>query len=63
MNFRDTGCLNNAYPFEKKYIVALAVYYKLGRYDLSEKFAITYRNIKAIQNYIRRKIRYETCII
>ena len=50
MNFRDTGWLNNAYPFEKKYIIALAMYYKLGLYDSSDKFVLTYRNKEILKH-------------
>ena len=31
-------------PSKKKYIIALAMYYKLGRYDPSDKLTQTYRN-------------------
>ena len=51
MNLRDTGCLSNAYPFEKKYSIALATYYKLRRYDPSAKFIITYRSKEILKQY------------
>ena len=41
MNFRDTGCLINAYNFERNNIIAL-MYYKLGRFDPYDKFIETY---------------------
>ena len=51
MNFLDTGTLTNAYEFEKHSIIALAMYYKLGRYDPSDKFVQTYKNKRVIQIY------------
>ena len=52
MNFLDTGtALTNAYEVEKHFIIALvAMYYKLGRYDPSDKFVQTYKN-KVLQLY------------
>ena len=41
MGFNDTGNLTNAYPFEKIEILVLAMYYKLRRYDPSDRFAQT----------------------
>ena len=51
MGFIDTGCLINAFTFERNYILALAMYYKLGRYDPSEKFILTYKNKDIIAKY------------
>ena len=44
MGFRDTGYLNNTLNFERNLIIALSMYYKLGRFDPSDKFIETYRN-------------------
>ena len=51
MNFLDTGTLTNAYEFEKHSIIALAMYYKLKRYDSSDKFAQTYKYKRVLQIY------------
>ena len=51
MNFLDTGTLTNAYQFEKHSIIALVMYYKLGRYDTSDKFVQTYKNKRVLQIY------------
>ena len=46
MNFRDTGCVNNATTTttEKEIILTLAMYYKLGKFDPPDKHVQTYRN-------------------
>ena len=51
MNFLDTGTLTNPYEFEKHSIMALVMYYKLGRYDHSDKFVQTYKNKRTLQIY------------
>ena len=38
-------------PSKKKYIIALAMYYKLGRYDPSDKLTQTYRNKEILKHY------------
>lgn len=44
MNFRVTGCLNNAAATKKENILPLAMYYKLGEFDPSGKHVKAYRN-------------------
>ena len=51
MSFRDTGCLSNVYIFEKNYIITLAMYYKMGRYNPSDRFIQTYRNKDILRLY------------
>ena len=57
MAFRDTGYLNNAATSERKTInekrkiIALAMYYRLGKYDPSDKFTTTYRKKEVIKLY------------
>ena len=51
MRFNDTGCLNNAYRFERNYILALAMYYKMVRYDPSDRFTQTYKNKDILTKY------------
>ena len=51
MGFIDTECLINAFTFERNYILALAMYYKLGRYDPSERFTQTYENKDILSKY------------
>lgn len=51
MNFQDTGCLNNPFVFEQNYIIALAMYYKTGRYDPSYRFIQTYWNKEILRSY------------
>ena len=50
MGFNDTGNLTNAYSFEKIEILALAMYYKLRRYDPSDRFVQTQKN-KILSKY------------
>ena len=42
LNFRNTGHLNNTCTFERNYIIVLAIYHRLGRYDPSDKLVQTY---------------------
>ena len=49
MAFHDTGYLNKATKIERDLIIALAMYYRLGRYDPLEKFTETYRNKEVIK--------------
>lgn len=44
MSFQDTGRLNNATTKERENILALSMYYKLGRYDPSDKCIQTYKS-------------------
>lgn len=51
MWFRNTGCLNKALTFEKHHLIVLAIYYKLRRYDPSDKLVQTYRNKEVLPTY------------
>lgn len=53
MNFRVTGCLNNAAATKKENILPLAMYYKLGKFDPSGKHVKAYRN-KNIYKFIEK---------
>lgn len=44
MKFRDGQCLNNTTSTERENILALAIYYKLGKFDPSDKHIHTYKN-------------------
>ena len=50
-NYRDTGFLINATADEKNQIIALSMYYKIGRYDPSNKFITTYSNKDVLELY------------
>ena len=56
-SFIDTGCLINATNTEKERLLALAMYYCLGKYDPSDKYIPTYRK-RTITN-IYKKITEE----
>ena len=58
MNFRDTACLNNITATGKENTLALAMYYKLGKFDPSDKHVKTYRN-KDIINLYKKNHRNE----
>ena len=38
LNFRETGFLSNATQDERNRIIALAMYYQIGRFDPSNTF-------------------------
>ena len=50
-SFIDTGCLINATKTEKERLLALAMYYCLGKYDPSDQYTQTYRNRTIINIY------------
>ena len=41
-SYRDTGFLNNATTNERQRIIALSMYYQLGKFDPSNQFISTY---------------------
>ena len=49
MGFCDTQYLNNATKTERHSTIALAMYYRLGRFDLPNKFSETYKNKDVIK--------------
>ena len=51
MNFVETGCLINAITTEKENIIALSLYYTLGKYHPSDKYTQTYKNKNVIKIY------------
>ena len=51
MAFCDTGYFNRATKIERQTIIALAMYYRLGKYDPSDKLTETYRNKEVIKLY------------
>lgn len=51
LNFRDTGFPANATAEEKNSIIALSMYYQLGRFDPFNKFVTKYRNKDILQLY------------
>ena len=58
-SFIDTGCLINATKTEEERLLALAMYYCLGKYDPSDKYTQTYRNrtiINIYQKFTEEKI-------
>ena len=50
-NYRDTGFLVNATADERNQIIALSMYYQIGRYDPSNKFITTYSNKDVLELY------------
>ena len=51
MAFRDTRYLSNAIKTERNSIIALTMYFRLGRCDPSDKFTETYKNKDVIKLY------------
>ena len=54
INYRDTGFLSNITTKERAQIIALSMYYQLGRIDPSNIFTVNYRNrdiINLVQQY------------
>ena len=51
MKFRDGQCLNNTTSTERENILALAIYYKLGKFDPSDKHIQTYKNKDIVNLY------------
>ena len=49
LNFRDTGFLSNATQDERNRIIALAMYYQIGRFDPSNTFVKNYKNKDVIE--------------
>ena len=50
-NYRDTGLLANAKAEERNGIIALSMYYQIGRYDPSNKFITNYSNKDVLELY------------
>ena len=58
-NYRDTGFLTNATTDERNQIIALSMYYQIGRYDPSNKFITTYSNkdiLELYKQYTQKKL-------
>ena len=53
LNYRDTGSLSNATDEERKQIIALSMYYQIGKFDSSNQFIRTYRD-KRIINLVKQ---------
>ena len=53
LNYRDTGFVSNATTDEKQQIIALSLYYELGKFDPSNQFIRTYKD-KTIINMVRQ---------
>ena len=59
LNFRDTGFLSNATQDERNRIIALAMYYQIGRFDPSNTFVKNYKNkdgIELAKQYTEQKL-------
>ena len=50
-NYRDTAFLTNATKDERNQIIALSMYYQIGRYDPSNKFITTNSNKDVLELY------------
>ena len=44
LNYRETGFLSNATDEDRKLIIALSMYYQIGKFDQSNPFIRTYRD-------------------
>ena len=58
-NYRDPGFLANATAEERNQIIALSMYYQLGRYDPSNKFTTNYSNkyvLELYKQYTQKKL-------
>ena len=53
LNYRDTGFLSNGTEEERKRIIALSMYYQLGKFDSSNQFIRTYRD-RTIINFVKQ---------
>ena len=53
LNYRDTRFLSNATTGEREKIIALSMYYQIGRFDPSNQFICTYRK-KNIINMVKQ---------
>ena len=66
LNFRDTTFLSNATQDEKIRIMALSMYYQIGRFDPSNTFIKNYRNkdiIKLVGQYTEQKLLKTNALI
>ena len=58
-NYRDTGFLSNAIRDEKNRIIALSMYYQIGRFDPSNTFIKNYSNkdvLRLVRSYTEKKL-------
>ena len=58
LNYRDTCFLSNGTTEEKNNIIALSMYYQIGRYNPSNKFIENYGNkdiLKLYKQYTQKK--------
>ena len=58
-NYRDTAFFTNATTDERNQIIALSMYYQIGRYDPSNKFITTYSNkdvLELYKQYTQKKV-------
>ena len=59
ISYRDTGFLTNATKDERNCIIALSMYYQIGRFDPSNTFLKTYSNkevLKLVKTYTEQKL-------
>lgn len=62
MSYRDTGFLSNTTEEERKQIMALFMYYQIGRFDPSNIFIVSYKNkniINLVKLHMRNKLHKE----
>lgn len=65
LNYRDTGFLSNATTGEREKIIALWMYYQIGRFDPSNQFIRTYRNkniISMVKQYTIEKLHKKNAL-
>ena len=59
LSYRDTGFLSNATEEERRRIIALSMYYQIGKFDPSNPFLRTYRDkniISLVKKYTTEKL-------
>ena len=59
LSYRDIGFLSNATDEERRRIIALSMYYQIGRFDPSNPFLRTYRDkniISLVKKYTTEKL-------
>lgn len=65
MSYRDTGFLSNTTEEERKQIMALFMYYQIGRFDPSNIFIVNYKNkniINLVKLHMRNKLHKELAL-
>ena len=65
-SYEDTGFLSNATKDEKNRIIALSMYYQIGRFDPSNTFIKSYNNkniLRLVRTYTEKKLLKTNALI